>query len=229
MIKKENPKNPMRFLRDIVGDYALDKVKSSIIESKMEGISEPKSIPKGSYDSDLLIVSDSVSIAQMYLEKDIVYPLEGTKGGEMLDKVLDHFNVDREKVMLMNVVNGMPYKEMDGQKFYRTPSKKEVDFYKTYLDYVIDVVRPSQIILLGSIALNVFVQEPVTQARGKMITVRGIPAMPTYHPEYFVQIEGRKPAGVIDMLKDDFVDDIEKALKNLQTRFPENNVLLEKI
>lgn len=229
LLKNEDPKNPMSYLRNISGEYSLEKVRQSLLEADLDSVTLPKSIPKGSANADLMIISDSVSLAQSSLGKDVVMPMEGTKGGDMLEKVLDHFGVNPDEIFYMNVVNGLPYKEVDGTKLYRTPSSAEVNFYKVYLKYVIDIVRPSQIILLGSIALNVFHKEPISQARGTIVDVMGIPAMPTYHPEYFVQIEGRKSQEAIDILKDDFVDDIESALLSLQRRFPNNNVLQEKI
>lgn len=228
LVKQADPINPLEYVRDAIKDYAIEKLNSYILQNNDE-LDGPKSITRGNPHADIMIIGESVSEPQLELGKDIVCPMEGTRGLEMLETVLNHFNVNPDEVFYMNTVNIFPYKEIDGKKLPRTPSKKEVDEHKIFLNYAIDVIRPSLIILLGSVALNVFKKDAISRARGEWIDVRGIPAMPTYHPEYFVQIEGKKHPDIIEELKIDFVDDIQKALLYLQSNFPDNNVLLSKI
>lgn len=230
LVKQANPINPLSYVRDIVKEYSREKLDHYLLNCDICGLDYgPRSITKGNVHADLMIIGDSVSEAQLELGKDVVYPMEGTRGLEMLETVLNHYHVNPDEVFYMNIVNCYPHKEIDGKILPRTPSKKEVTESKIFLDYAIDIVRPSVIVLLGSIALNVYKKEAISKARGNWIDVRGIPAMPTYHPEYFVQIEGKKHPDIIEELKIDFVDDIEKALLYLQDNYPDNNVLLKKI
>ncbi|MCY7866006.1 uracil-DNA glycosylase [Bacillus spizizenii] len=230
LVKQANPSNPLAYVRDIVKDYSRGRLDQYILQCQdCELCAGPKSLTKGNTNADVMIIGESVSEVQAQRGTDIVYPLEGTKGNEMLQKVLEHYSVNPDEIFYMNVVNCFPHKEMDGEILPRTPSKKEVDSCKTFVHYAIDVIRPSLIILLGSVALNVFKQEAISKARGQWIEVRGIRAMPTYHPEYFVQIEGKKHPDIIDELKIDFQEDLHHAFLDFQERFPDNNVLLSKL
>jgi uracil-DNA glycosylase family 4 len=227
LVKQANPANPLAYVRDIVKEYSREKLDSYILES--DDCNGPKSITRGNVNADVMIIGEAVSVDQLDLGKDVVYPLEGTKGLGLLEKVLNHFDVNPAEVFYMNAVNCFPHKEIDGEILPRTPNKSEVLGHKTFLDYAIDIVRPSVIILLGSVALNVYKKEAISKARGQWIDVRGIPAMPTYHPEYFIQIEDKKHPDIIEELKYDFVEDIRKAFLYLQEEYPDNNVLLSKL
>lgn len=231
LVKQADPLNPLSYVRDIVKDYARKKLDQYLLHfDELEICSYgPKSITKGNVDADVMIISEAVSEEQLKLGKDIVYPLEGTRAFEILKKVLEYFHVNQEEIFYINVVNCFPHKVVDGKILPRTPSKKEVESYRVFLEYAIDLVRPSLIILLGSVPLNVFKKGSITKARGEWIDVRGIPAMPTYHPEYFIQIEGKKHPDIIEELKISFQEDIRRAFLDLQHRFPNNNVLLKKI
>jgi uracil-DNA glycosylase len=83
--------------------------------------------------------------------------------------------------------------------------------------------------LLGNIALNLFKKDKITNARGNWIEVKGIPAMPVFHPEYFVQIEGKEHPDIVQEKKDLFVEDIRNVLLMIQEKYPNNNVLLKNI
>lgn len=230
LVKQANPINPLAYVRNIVKEYSREKLDSYLMQCDACGLCRgPKSLTKGNVNADVMIIGEAVSEVQTKLGKDFVYPMEGTQGLILLQKVLDHYHVNPDEVFYMNAVNCYPHKEIDGKILPRTPSKKEVTECKVFLDYAIDIVRPSLIILLGSVALNLYKKEAISKARGNWIDVRGIPAMPTYHPEYFIQIEGKKHPDLIEELKIDFVDDIEKALLYIQENYPDNNVLLKKI
>jgi len=227
LVKQANPANPLAYVRDIVKEYSREKLDSYILQSSESQLL--KSITKGNVHADVMIIGEAVSEDQLELGKDVVYPMEGTEGLVLLETVLNHFHVNPDEIFYMNAVNCFPFKEIDGEILPRTPNKNEVLEHKTYLDYAIDIVRPSIIILLGSVALNVYKKEAISKARGEWIDVRGIPAMPTYHPEYFIQIADKKHPDIIEELKIDFCEDIRKAFLYLQDQYPDNNVLLSKL
>ncbi len=229
MIKRARPKNPLKFAHDIVRDYAREELDSLILKcNDCEEIGcGPKSLTKGNANSDLMIISESISEVQ--LSNDPIYPLENTKGFELLQKVLNHYKVNPEEVFYMNTVNCFTHKKVDDKKIPRTPNKKEVDNCKVFLEYAIDIVKPTVIILLGSIALNTFRKDSIMKCRGQWIDVKGIPTMPTYSPQYFIQIEGKVHPDLIAEYKEQFCEDIEKVLLSIQAKYPNNNILLEPI
>lgn len=229
LIKQANPSNPLSYAHDIVRDYAREKLDSYIDGCKDCSICEGhKSLTKGNANAGIMVIGESVAEDQIDNPNQI-YPLEGTEGQVLLEKVFDHFNVNPDEIFYINAVNCFPYKKIDDQTLSRTPSKKEVDNCKVFLEYAIDIVKPTVIILLGSVALNVFHKNAITKVRGQWIDIKGISAMPTFHPEYFIQIEGKKHPDIIEEHKIDFCEDIKNALLSIQERYPNNNILLEPI
>lgn len=230
IIKRENPDNPLAYAHNIVRDFAKEKLEQQILACQDCEISSfCKSLPFGKTDADVMIIGEAISEQQINDGKVVHHPLEGTRGYEMLKTVLDYYHVNHNELFYMNAVSCFPHKVIDDKILPRTPSKKEVDGCKVFLEYAIDIVRPSLIILLGSIALNVFKKGAISKERGQWLTVKGIPAMPTYHPEYFVQIEGKKHPDIVEELKIDFQEDIKNAFLYIQDNYPDNNILLEKI
>ena len=69
------------------------------------------------------------------------------RAGQLLDKMLNAINLNREKVYITNVVNYRPPEN-------RKPTEKEVERYLPYLKRHIEIVKPKIILLLGSTAMN---------------------------------------------------------------------------
>jgi uracil-DNA glycosylase family 4 len=155
----------------------------------------------------------------------ILVPFENTKGGESLKLVFESLNVDTSKLFFMNTVNCWPHKKMGDKIMKRTPLKTEVQNCVPFVKYAIEVVQPRVIILLGSVASNLFYKEAITKARGNWIEVMGIQAMLTYHPGYFAEIEGKKDEDSIYQAKCEFYDDIKRAFQFVLEHFPEDNIL----
>lgn len=232
-VKEVNPLNPLAFAHDIVRDYAREKLDEYILQCKDCDIcSGPKSVTKGNSNAAIMVIGESVAAEQLDANLEVLAPMEGTKSFELLKKVFDYYEVNQDDVFYINAVNCHPKKEVDGKTFSRTPSKEEVDNCNTFLNYAIEVVKPTVIILLGAIALNSVKQdltspqrEPITKARGIWTEVKGIPAMPTFHPEYFSQIEGKKHPDIIEEIKADFCDDIRIAVEYVQKKNSNNNLI----
>lgn len=226
LIKNENPGNPIAYVHNIVQEYSRQKLDNHIKSCEdcdiCNGI---KSITKGNSNASVLIIGEAVSEDQVEEDIKYVYPFEN-KSGELLNTVLESLNVNQDEIFYINAVSCRPYKQVGNEIIKRTPSKIEVNNCFTFVNYAIDVVKPQVIILLGGIALNMFKKDSISKARGGWIDIKGIPAMPTYHPGYFIEIEGKKDSEIIDMLKWDFYTDIKNAFKYIQENYSENNVLL---
>lgn len=228
LVKEANPANPVDYVQRIVKHLAREKLDSYIVGcNDCETCRGTKSITNGNINAAIMIIGESVMESQA--NNETVYPFEDTEEMALLDKLFDAYHVNRDELFWINAVNCFTYKEVNNKQLKRAPSKTEVENCRVFLEYAIDVIKPVAIILLGNVALNMFHKNAITQARGQWIDVRGIPAMPTYHPSYLLHLEGKKDPELIEIDKGDFCEDVLQVLLRIQKEFPDNNVLLEKL
>lgn len=229
LVKNANPSNPLQYVQDIIKDYSIEKLNEHIKVCNDCEICKNniKSYTKGKANATILIIGESVSEEQ---EGDRVYPFEDS-AGDILNKVLDYYNINKEEIFYINAVNCWPNKVVNSNALSRTPNKKEVLNCKTFVEYAIKVVQPRLIITLGSIALNQIFNESLsmTNSRGTWKNYMGIPVMPTFHPGYFIKIQGKKDPEVIEEQKQEFLLDIGKSFLYIQENYPNDNLLQTKI
>ena len=84
------------------------------------------------------------------------------RAGQLLDKMLQAINLDRNNVYITNVVNYRPPEN-------RKPNELEIARYLPYLTRHIEIINPKILLLLGSTALNTIIGNTlvISQARGK--------------------------------------------------------------
>lgn len=227
LIKAQNPVNPLQYAHTIVQEYSREKLDNYIRNCKECGLDCPRSITKGKANASVLIVGEAVSEDQIG-QGDVVYPFEN-ESGEILNKVLESLNVNQEELFYINAVNCWPHKTLGNEDITRTAQKQEVKGCSIFVNHAIEIVQPLMIILLGSIAMNLYKKDSISNGRGEWLDVKGIPAMPTYHPGYFMKIEGKMVEEKLDEKKWEFFSDIQKAFLYLQETYPDNNVLLSPI
>ncbi|MGP1588082.1 MAG: uracil-DNA glycosylase [Treponemataceae bacterium] len=110
------------------------------------------------------------------------------KAGQLLDKMLTAINLSRNtNCYIANVVKCRPPAN-------RNPLPQECESCKSYLETQIHLLKPVMILCVGKVAAqNLFkCQDSVTQMRGKIFDVHGIPAMMTYHPSALLRDENLK-------------------------------------
>jgi uracil-DNA glycosylase family 4 len=232
LVKQADPANPQAFVHDIVRDLGRQKLDSYIAECEdCQICSEAKSLTRGKADAAVMIIGESVAEEQIGGEQYVLPFAEGTDSGEVLDKVLDMIGVNTDEIFYMNTISCWPHKEVGNEIVHRTPTQQEVTNCSVFLDFAIDTVKPVVIIALGSVAYNRLKKEKgvITKDRGEWFEYKGIPVIPTYHPGYFKQIEGKKTEEEVNAIKWDFFNDVRKGFLYIQENFPDNNVLLEPI
>jgi DNA polymerase len=118
------------------------------------------------------------------------------RAGRLLDSALHSAKVRREDVFITNVVKCRPPRN-------RIPTKRERHVcVSTYLLRQLDMIGPNGVILLGRTASLVLLNERrLRDVRGKVITIKGMNFLPTYHPAAIL----RNPR-----LKRTFVSDLKK-------------------
>lgn len=107
--------------------------------------------------------------------------------GKLLDRIIAAGGFDMNEVYIANIVKCRP----PGN---RVPSREEADACRSWLKRQIELVNPSIIVLLGSTALQNYIDSNarITRDRGRWIENNGIFVMPTYHPAALLRDETKK-------------------------------------
>lgn len=109
------------------------------------------------------------------------------KAGQLLTKLLDKAGIERSDVYITNAVHCRPPDN-------RTPTKKEINACKDWLDQEIARIKPKYILLLGNTPLiSVLGEKGIRKLRGKPIIKEGVIYLPTYHPSYALRDPTQEP------------------------------------
>lgn len=101
--------------------------------------------------------------------------------GQLLDRMIAAMGFARSEVYIANVVKCRPPNN-------RNPEPEEAEACRPYLDRQIELVKPEAIVLLGAVALlNLMNMTGIRRCRGKWLSYRNIPVMPTFHPAYLLR------------------------------------------
>ena len=127
---------------------------------------------------------------------------EGTpfvgRAGQLLDKMLDSINLDRENVYITNVVNYRPPEN-------RRPTEEEIKKYLPYLVKHVEIINPKILLLLGSTALNAIIgsENVISKARGKWISKKignsQIFVIASFHPAFLMRQPEQKKMAWVDL------------------------------
>jgi len=115
--------------------------------------------------------------------------------GRILEKILDEVGINRKDVYITGVVKCRPPKN-------RLPKKPEVTACVPFLQKQIELVRPSIIVCLGSLATKTLIasRAKITEVRGKWFAKGDIKLMPTYHPASVFHAQEK-----LAVIKEDFL------------------------
>lgn len=110
------------------------------------------------------------------------------KAGQLLTRIIQTMGLDRDRVYIANILKCRP--DTPGQSSgNRKPTPSEMATCLPYLLEQIDVIQPKVIVALGATAVEGLFgkTEGITRARGKWLSFRDTPVMPTYHPAYLLR------------------------------------------
>lgn len=122
------------------------------------------------------------------------------RSGQLLNRVLKGFDLERSDVFITNIVKCRP-------PHNRQPLPIESNTCKNLLLLKqIKIIQPSIICTLGGPALSCLLEEDVkiTKFRGRKLFYDSIPLLPTYHPAYIL----RNPQEI-----NIFIEDISQVLE----------------
>ena len=102
--------------------------------------------------------------------------------GHLLDNMLKAINLSRREVYIANIVKCRP-------PHNRKPERDEIEACKPFLLKQIDIIKPSIICTLGSVATQTLLETktPITKLRGHIYDFSGIKLIPTFHPAYLLR------------------------------------------
>jgi uracil-DNA glycosylase len=99
-------------------------------------------IGEGSHDAEIVFIGEAPGKKEAMTGK----PFCGASG-KVLDELLAHIKVDREKVYITNVVKDRPENNRD-------PKPSEIELYSPFLDKQLEIIKPKFIATLGRFSME---------------------------------------------------------------------------
>ena len=109
------------------------------------------------------------------------------KAGQLLTKIINAMDFQRDEAYITNVVKCRPPEN-------RTPHADEIQMCQDYLLLQLEMIKPRVVVTLGKVATDFFVRSRLgmTALRGNFYEYDNIQVMPTFHPSYLIRNEGNK-------------------------------------
>ena len=139
-------------------------------------------------DAVLSSLDQGVEVAQSY---------GSLRAGQLLTKIIEAIDLNREDVYIANVVKCRPPKN-------RNPAPAEIATCQPFLRAQIAFVKPKVIVALGAFAAKTLLNDvdtPISVLRGKVFDFCGAKLIPTFHPAYLLRSPDRKRDVWEDMKK----------------------------
>ncbi|MFH1829409.1 MAG: uracil-DNA glycosylase [Pseudomonadota bacterium] len=116
--------------------------------------------------------------------------------GQLLTKIIEAMGFKRDDVYIANIIKCRPPNN-------RNPEPDEVATCIPFLKKQVEIIKPSVIVCLGSVAAQNLLGTAVniSKLRGKFTEWQGIPVMPTYHPAFLLRNANMKKPVWEDMKK----------------------------
>lgn len=122
-------------------------------------------------------------------------PFYGDKSGDNFQRLLDSIGLKREKIFITSAVMCSPRSATDAN---RKPTRSEIKNCSAYLKRVLELIRPTVIATLGSVALEAlsliaYHEFKLKTHAGRVLDWNGAKLVPLYHPSPQVIAAQRGP------------------------------------
>ena len=136
----------------------------------------------GNPSAELVFVGE----APGYDEDQQGLPFVG-RAGQLLTKIIESINLNREDVYICNVLKCRPPEN-------RNPEPDEVAACNPFLKKQLAAIRPKIVCCLGTFAAQTVIQTaaPISRLRGKFFDLDGIRVIATFHPAYLLRSPEKK-------------------------------------
>ena len=175
---------------------SLENLKKKIIEIQNCDLKQNASkmvFADGNTNSSIMIVGEGPGQKEDELGKPFV-----GDAGNLLNKMLNAINIEREKIYITNVVNYRPPNN-------RKPEPSEIKRYSEYLKEHISIINPKILILMGSTAMEAILgsNKRISKERGNwkevIINNKTFCAIITFHPAYLLRQADQKKYSWADL------------------------------
>ena len=167
-------KAELKCIREEIGDCTRCKLHSGRT-NLVFGVGNPK--------ADLMFVGEAPG-----RDEDIKgEPFVG-RAGQLLTKIIEAIDLDRDDVYIANVIKCRPPQN-------RNPEPDEVETCEPFLFSQIDAIQPRVIVALGAFAVRTLLRDdktPISKLRGRQYSFRGTTLIPTFHPAYLLRSPDKK-------------------------------------
>jgi DNA polymerase len=118
------------------------------------------------------------------------------KAGQLLTKIIQSINIQREEVYIANIIKCRPPQN-------RNPEPDEIESCNPFLMKQINAIQPKVICALGTFSAQTLLKTDakITSIRGKIYDLEGIKVIPTYHPAFLLRNPDKKREVWEDMKK----------------------------
>lgn len=104
------------------------------------------------------------------------------KAGQLLTRIINAINLNREEVYIANIIKCRPPGNRD-------PEPDEIKACEPFLTKQIQAIKPEIICALGAFAAQTLLKtgEKISKLRGRLHSYHGIKFIPTYHPAFLLR------------------------------------------
>tara|TARA_Y100001970_G_C14137609_1_gene805209 strand:- start:116 stop:820 length:705 start_codon:yes stop_codon:yes gene_type:complete len=175
---------------------SLENLKKKIIEIQNCDLKQNASkmvFADGNTNSSIMIIGEGPGQKEDELGKPFV-----GDAGNLLNKMLNAINIEREKIYITNVVNYRPPNN-------RKPEPSEIRRYSEYLKEHISIINPKILILMGSTAMEAILgsNKRISKERGNwkevIIKNKNYKTIVTFHPAYLLRKPDQKKYSCEDL------------------------------
>ena len=142
----------------------------------------------GPRDAALMIVGEQPGDQEDREGRPFVGP-----AGQLLDRHLEKAGINRGSSYVTNAVKHFKYEQRGKRRLHRTPTAKEIDTCRWWLESERALVRPQLVLALGASAARGLLGKTVSisQARGRPLPLEdGSELWVTAHPSYLLRLDG---------------------------------------
>lgn len=226
LVREANPDNPLQFVRDIVKEDSFYKLRDMISNcNECEICHCGKSLPHGNPNASIMVIGGT---SRQNTNEDTL-AFDNPEVKRIIDIVFyDLVGINPEEVFFMNTVSCFPKRIVDGQEINHTiATTAELKNCSLFIEHAIEIVQPLFIILMGSVANTYFNSKylnrtkSLKQSLGEVINIKGVPAIITQDPYYFIEANGKIDDELLEEEKQEFIGHIAEAASFIAENYPE--------
>ena len=181
----------------------LDELKKQVEKCKACSLCETRNnivFPDGSQTASIMFIGEAPGDN----EDKTGIPFIG-RAGQLLRKFMFEAGFEQNDFYIANIIKCRPPKN-------RKPTPTEKASCRGFLDEQIELVNPKIIVLVGSTALESFINEKkltITKARGNIYEINGRKFFPIFHPSYLLRYHSLEEGSPRYLFKKD-LEEIKK-------------------